>query len=47
MGTFAWIDYVIIIAYAAMIHIEALFVSLTKRGIRKESQEYYLASKSF
>ena len=46
MGTFAWIDYVIFIAYAALILFVALFVSRTKRGCRKDSQDYFLASKS-
>ena len=46
MGTFALIDYVIFIAYAALILFVGLFVSRTKKGDKKNSQDYFLASKS-
>ncbi len=46
MGTFTIIDYIIFIAYAALILFVGLFVSRTKKGTMKDSQDYFLANKS-
>ncbi len=46
MQTFTVLDYIIFIAYACLILFTGLFVSRTKKGQEKDSQEYFLAGKS-
>ena len=46
MQTFSTLDLVIFIAYACLILFTGLFVSRTRRGADKDSQDYFLAGKS-
>lgn len=46
MNTFSTLDYVIFICYACIILFAGLFVSRNKDGKTKNSQDYFLASKS-
>lgn len=46
MNTFSTLDYVIFICYACIILFAGLFVSRDKDGKTKNSQDYFLASKS-
>jgi SSS family solute:Na+ symporter len=43
---FATIDYIVFVLYAATILFMGLWVSRTKKGVEKTSQEYFLADKS-
>ena len=46
MKEFALIDWIVFIGYAAIIVFTGLWVSRTKRGEKKTSQDYFLASRS-
>lgn len=46
MNTFSTLDYIIFICYACIILFAGLFVSRNKDGKTKNSQDYFLASKS-
>ena len=46
MNTFSILDYAIFIGYACVIMFIGLFVSRTKKGQAKSSQDYFLASRS-
>ena len=46
MQTFSTLDLVIFIAYACLILFTGLFVSRTRRGADKDSQDYFLAGKT-
>lgn len=46
MNTLSTLDYAIFIGYACIIMLIGLFVSRTKKGQTKNSQDYFLASKS-
>jgi SSS family solute:Na+ symporter len=46
MGAFQTIDYVIFAAYAALILSVGLWVSRTKKGEKKNAEDYFLAKKS-
>ena len=46
MKEFALIDWIVFIGYAAIIVFTGLWVSRTKKGEEKTSQDYFLASRS-
>lgn len=43
---FQTIDYIVFVVYAAMILGVGIWVSRTKKGVKKSSEEYFLAGKS-
>jgi len=46
MGTFHTLDYIIFIAYGLLILSVGLWVSRTKKGVKKSAEDYFLAGKS-
>jgi solute:Na+ symporter, SSS family len=46
MSRFSFIDYLIFITYGCLIVVVGLWVSRTKKGMQKTSEEYFLAGKS-
>lgn len=46
MNTFSTLDYIIFLAYACLIMFVGLYASRTKKGETKNTQDYFLASKS-
>ncbi len=46
MGTFNTLDYIIFLAYACLILFVGLYASRTKKGETKNTQDYFLASRS-